>query len=81
MVAALEYQVDEHVLHVSEGVFNLQRKAIPLDRVTDIRLVQTLLMRWCGIWAIQAQTASVGQAAPEATLWSLVDPQANRSAL
>jgi len=48
---ALKYWLDGGTLRVDQGVFFLKRKAIPLDRVTDIVLTQGPLMRWCGICA------------------------------
>ena len=73
---ALRYRLDGRTLRVDQGVFFLKRKAIPLDRVTDVVLTQGPLMRWCGIWALQIQTAGTGEARPEATLFGLVEPEA-----
>ena len=70
---ALKYWLDGGTLRVDQGVFFLKRKSIPLDRVTDIVLTQGPLMRWCGIWGLQVQTAGTGQAVPEATLYGLTD--------
>ena len=80
-VAALDYQIEDHILHVEEGVFTYKRKAIPLDRVTDIRLVQGLLMRWLGIWRIDVQTASHGQMGAEGSLWAVEAPKEVRNQL
>ncbi|MGL4942417.1 MAG: PH domain-containing protein [Thermoguttaceae bacterium] len=57
---ALQYSVDGKVLRVNKGVYFLSRKAIPLDRITDLALVQGPVMRFCGIWALQVQTAGAG---------------------
>lgn len=73
---ALSYWLDGRTLRVDQGVFFLKRKAIPLDRVTNVVLVQGPLMRWCGIWGLQVQTAGTGEARPEATLYGLTDPEA-----
>ncbi|MEM7336939.1 MAG: PH domain-containing protein [Chloroflexota bacterium] len=78
---SLEYQVEDNILFIQEGVFTYQRKSIPLDRVTDIRMVQTLLMRWVGIWRIHVQTAGVGVAGPEGVLWAVESPKAIRQQL
>ncbi len=77
----LEYQVEDNILYIQEGVFTYQRKSIPLDRVTDIRMVQTLLMRWVGIWRIHVQTAGIGSAGPEGVLWGIESPKAVRQQL
>jgi membrane protein YdbS with pleckstrin-like domain len=79
--AALKYWIDGGTLRVDEGVFFLKRKAIPLDRVTDIVLAQGPLMRWCGIWGIQVQTAGTGQVVPEATLYGVAGPEQVRDRL
>lgn len=73
---ALRYWLDGRTLRVDQGVFFLKRKAIPLDRVTNVVLTQGPLMRWCGIWGLQIQTAGTGEARPEATLYGLTDPEA-----
>ncbi len=80
-VQALDYRVEDHILHVEEGVFTYQRKAIPLDRVTDLRLVQNIVMRWLGIWKIQVQTAGIGQMDAEGTLWAVEAPKEMRNQL
>ncbi|MEM7116109.1 MAG: PH domain-containing protein [Chloroflexota bacterium] len=80
-VRSLNYQLADNVLHIEEGVFTYQRKAIPLDRVTDIRLVQNLLMRWVGIWKIQVQTAGVGQMQAEGVLWAAESAETVRNEL
>ncbi len=78
---ALHYWLDESTLHIDQGVFFLKRKAIPLDRVTDVVLVQGPLMKVCGIWELRVQTAGTGQSVPEATLYGLTDPEAARDML
>jgi len=78
---ALKYWLDGSTLRVDEGIFFLKRKAIPLDRVTDMVLVQGPLMRWCGIWGLQVQTAGTGQTAPEATLYGVKEPEQVRDQL
>jgi putative membrane protein len=72
---ALRYWLDGRTIRVDQGVFFLKRKAIPLDRVTDVVLTQGPLMRWCGIWGLQIQTAGTGQTSPEATLYGVTDPE------
>jgi len=67
----LRYWLDGSTLRVDQGVFFLKRKAIPLDRVTDVILTQGPLMRWCDIWSVNIQTAGTGQGIPEATLYGL----------
>lgn len=80
-INSLSYQIDNHILHVQEGVFNRKQKAIPLDRVTDFQLFQGIIMRWVGIWIIKVQTASMGEATPEAILWAVSNPQKVRNTL
>lgn len=78
---ALQYWLDGSTLRVNSGVYFLKQKAIPLDRVTDIVLVQGPLMRYCGIWGVQIQTAGAGQQMPEATLLGLRNPEQVRDLL
>ena len=79
---SLSYEVKDGVLYISEGVLIYQRKAIPLDRVTDFRLVQGLLMRAFGIWKIQVQTAgAAGNIGPEGMMLAVHGPLAARDQL
>ena len=52
-----------------------------IDRVTDVVIVQGPIMRWCGIWGLQVQTAGTGQGVPEAILYGLSDPENVRDQL
>lgn len=45
----LEYRLYESNLFVHQGVFFIKRKTIPLDRITDIVLVQGPLLRYFGL--------------------------------
>jgi membrane protein YdbS with pleckstrin-like domain len=45
----LKYWLDCNTLRADSGVFSLKRKAVPLDRITDIVLAQGPLTKWCGI--------------------------------
>jgi len=78
---ALAYWLDSNTLRVDQGVFFLKRKAIPLDRVTDVVLAQGPLMRLCGIWELRVQTAGTGQTTPEASLYGVTEPEKVRDEL
>ena len=71
----LDYRLLPGRLLVSDGVFTKVRKTIPLDKVTDIGLTQSIIERWFSLWRVSVQTASSGQAAPEAVLLGLADPK------
>ncbi len=79
--AALRYWLEGTTLRVDAGVFFLKRKGIPLDRVTDVVLTQGPLMRWCGIWRLDVQTAGTGQQRSEAVLYGVREPEAVRDLL
>jgi putative membrane protein len=53
-------------LKVSKGVFVRQERTIPLDKVTDLGVVQGPIMRLFGIEAISVETA--GQSSPGALI-------------
>ena len=80
-VKALHYRIEGRTLRVDSGVFFLQRKGVPLDRITDFALVQGPVMRMLGIWALQVQTAGVGTPTPEATLIAIENPDTVRDEL
>lgn len=71
----LEYRLYESNLFVHQGVFFIKRKTIPLDRITDIVLVQGPLLRHFGLWRLDIQTAGSGQQRAEAYLYGLTDPE------
>jgi len=71
----LEYRLYESNLFVHQGVFFIKRKTIPLDRITDIVLVQGPLLRYFGLWRMDIQTAGSGQQRAEAYLYGLTDPE------
>ena len=77
-VRALRYWLDGGTLRINQGFIFLQRKAIPLDRVTDIVLAQGPLARHYGVWNMKVQTAGTGQQMPEGTLVGVVDAEAAR---
>ncbi len=69
----LRYGLDGNTLRVDGGVFFLFRKSIPLERITDIALVQGPLLRVFNIWVLRIQTAGSPQA--EATLYGVREPE------
>jgi len=72
----LRYWLEGSTLRVAQGVYFLKRKAIPPDRVTDVMLVQGPLMRHCGIWSRNIQTAGMGgQSIAEAVLYGIEEPE------
>jgi len=75
---ALRYWLDGATLRINQGFIFLQRKAIPLDRVTDIVLSQGPLARHYGVWNMKIQTAGAGQQMPEGTLVGVIDAEAAR---
>ncbi|HUG18676.1 MAG TPA: PH domain-containing protein [Planctomycetaceae bacterium] len=76
---ALRYWLDGYTLRVDQGVYFLKRKAIPLDRVTDVILSQGPILRYCGLWTLNIQTAGAGgQVIPEAVLVGLENPETIR---
>jgi putative membrane protein len=79
---ALKYWLDGTTLRVDTGVYFLSRRAIPLDRVTDIVLSQGPLMRRFGIWSIRVQaTGPIGQAIMPVVLFGVRDPEEVRDEL
>ena len=69
----LRYRLDGDTLRVDGGVFFLFRQSIPLERITDVALVQGPLLRHYGIWAMGIQTAGSQQC--EATLYGVREPE------
>ena len=76
-VEALRYWLDGSTLRVDGGLYTIHRMAIPLERITDIVLVQGPLMRHFAIWSLLVQTAGTGHA----TLLGLSEPEKVRDVL
>jgi len=77
-VEALRYRLDGATLRIDSGFIFLSRKSIPLDRVTDVVLVQGPLLRYFGLWQMRIQTAGTGQQMPEGAMVGIPDPDAAR---
>ena len=77
----LQYWIDRDTLRVDGGLWWLQRKAIPLARITDINLSQWPTFRLFGIWSIHIHTAGRGTSFAEAQLFGLRNPESARDCL
>ncbi len=80
-VRALEYWIEGTTLRINEGILVRKLKSIPLDRVTDLELTQGPLMRLCGIWSLQVQTAGRMQQTPEGIIWGPREPETVRDTI
>ncbi len=79
---AERYWLDGFTLRIDSGVFFLKRKSIPLDRVTDVVLVQGPLLRFFNIWRLDIQTAGTGaQGSAEGHLYGIRNPESIRDML
>ena len=72
-VSAFRYRLEGSTLRVDGGVLNLYRKSIPLERITDVALVQGPILRYFNIWVMCIQTA--GSAQTEAMLYGVREPE------
>ena len=79
--SAMRFALEGTTLRVDGGIVFLSRKAIPLDRVTDIVLVQGPLMRHFGLWSLRVQTAGAGSHVPEGVLIGVEEPERVRDLL
>jgi len=55
--ASLDVVLTSRELQVSRGVLNRQEKSIPLEKITDLAVIQGPIMRWMGIKGLQVETA------------------------
>ena len=76
-------RLTDSAILVKQGVFFRKEATIPLNRVTDVRLHDDPLMRWCGVRGLKVETAgSSGQnAGSEGDLVGIVDAVAFRDAI
>ncbi len=61
----LHYEVDEDSVNIRQGVVMHIEKVIPLEKITDIKLVQGPLMRLFGVYIVMIQTAGSRGQLPE----------------
>jgi len=66
----LEVVLTSRELQVSRGVLNRQQKSIPLEKITDLAVLEGPIMRWMGIKGLQVETA--GQSGPGGALVRLI---------
>jgi uncharacterized membrane protein YdbT with pleckstrin-like domain len=74
LVNSMKYSMDDKTIRVEKGIIYLRRAVIPLDQITDIIMVQNLLMKYAGIWTLQIQTAG-RSGYPEARLLGVLNPE------
>ena len=64
----LFYEVDEDSLNIRKGVIFHVEKVIPLEKITDMKLMQGPVARHYGVYTVFVQTAGMGTQFPEATM-------------
>jgi putative membrane protein len=72
---ALKYWCEGSTLKIEEGIIFIKRKAIPLDRITDIVMSQGPFLRYFNIWRLDIQTAGMGTTYSEGRLYGLKNPE------
>ena len=77
-VKVLRYGLTDTALLINKGIWFKSRKTIPLDKITDLELVQGPLLRAFGMWIIKIQTAGTGSQMPVAMLIGLIAPEQMR---
>ena len=74
-VKVLRYRLTDKALLVEKGIWFKSRKTIPLDKITDLELVQGPLLRVFGMWIIKIQTAGTASQTPVAMLLGMIEPE------
>ena len=80
-VNSTECWIERTTLRINQGVIRRRLKTIPLDRVTYVELIQGPLMRACGIWCMQIQTAGNTGRKAEGIVLGLASPHEFRDSL
>lgn len=73
--------LSEKALHVSKGMFVRVEKTVPLEKITDLGLVQGPLMRYLGIEALKVETAGQSGQGALVQLIGLVETRKFRDAV
>ncbi|MDG2031559.1 MAG: PH domain-containing protein [Phycisphaerales bacterium] len=72
VISSWECVLTSRALHVKKGVFNKSEKTVPLEKITDLQMVQGPIMRMFKLHRISVETA--GQSGP-GSLISLIGIQ------
>lgn len=68
-------------LKVSKGLLVRQEKTVPLDKITDLGLIEGPIMRWLDLQAVKVETAGQSAAGSLVTLVGIVDARHFRDAV
>ena len=71
----------ERALHVGKGMFVRVEKSIPLEKITDLGLVQGPLMRYLGVEALKVETAGQSSEGALVQLIGIVETRKFRDAV
>ena len=76
----LKCQLFEQSVRIKKGVFFKKEKTIPLDRITDVTLIQGPLQRFIGVHRLFIETAGQNQSSmhSEASLIGIIDVESFR---
>ena len=76
----LRCELTDRNLQIDKGVLTRTESTIPLDKITDMQMIQGPLMRWVGIHGLKVETAGQGGATGGLgnTILGVVDARAFR---
>lgn len=77
----MECVLTSKALHMGKGWLVRQEKTIPLDKITDMGLVQGPIMRWLDLEALSVETAGQSSAGALLKLIGIVDTRKFRAAV
>ncbi|MDQ7778375.1 MAG: PH domain-containing protein [Planctomycetota bacterium] len=78
---SIVYALDEKRISLRYGVWWRVQKAIPIEKVTDVRTIQGPLERMYGIGQVQIYTPSTGAMCPEGLMRGLTDYEGVRDTI
>ena len=81
VIDSWECTLTSRALHVKKGIFTKIEKTVPLEKITDLQMMQSWLMRRFGLYRISVETA--GQSGPGSliSLMGITDTEAFRQAV
>ena len=80
-LASHKCTLTNRTLNVSKGILTKTEKTIPLDRITDLGIIQGPLMRYFGIEALSVETAGQSSASSLVQLAGIQDGRKFRDAV
>ena len=74
----LRYWIEDGKLQINDGTLSVIHQLIPLEQITDVVIVQGMLMRCFGVWVLRVRSTGTPR---KATLYGVREPEKVRETI